>query len=263
MEDIRNLTIDDDLFDPLADEEDDGAEEQDEDVSVIGDPLNLKEKPEAAVDSRTPRERICDLMKEMPGQKRVILRLIDYCREPKSGPEMDARTEELRAYNYSVYTPVVFRELLEGAGAIAYIVPEGEDASEDGAALCHEGYTCGDEDVELEYREIGEDAPGVWQATEDGLAVVDEQDDFKRAEELLAKEEQYKGIYQRILDYCKEDGGRSAKEIDVLVNNDPLLAEPRRYSGYFVGRLEREGAVEWRDGWVTTEVGTQVLAAME
>ena len=57
--------------------------------------------------------------------------------------------------------------------------------------------------------------------------MVDEQDDAGEIRKLLAAEPQYLDIYHQILDFCCEEGGRSAKEIDRLVNDSPLLEEPR------------------------------------
>lgn len=250
-----------------------------------------------ALDERTPQERFEDLMASMPGQRRTLLALVDYCREPKTGAEMDARTEELLQYGFSVYSPVVFRELLEQAGAIRYVpldepaVGEGaaagepvdgasaagaQDAASAGAAggqpavgadaadaqanVVTERYFDGEEEVEIDFLEVPEERPGLWQATDEGLSVVDAQDDEGAIRELLGKEPVYLDIYHQILDFCCEEGGRSAKEIDRLVNDSPLLEEPRRYSGYFVGRLERKGALEWRGGWCTTEAGKAMIA---
>lgn len=309
--DIRDLVEEEDLFDPLEAEDDESKEQQEEfegpdDTPLVAPAMDERpEKPET--DYRPASVRIADLIEEMPGQKRVLLRLVDYCREPKSGKQMDARTEELKENNFSVFSPVVFRELLEEAGAIEYLLAEGEAttgeeessenlqesdcaqaactpaeiASSDGdSAPADQAYCCddapassqddplkvksetllnGDEELQIEYLEIEEERPGLWVATEDGLAAVDGQDDFGHIKTLLGKEPQYEGIYNKILGFCSDGSGRSAKELDSLVNNDPALQEPRRYSGYFVGRLEREGAVEWEQGWVTTEAGMKML----
>ena len=125
--------------------------------------------------------------------------------------------------------------------------------------LRSEQYFDGEETVELEFLEVADERPGLWVATPEGLEVVDEQDDAGEIRKLLAAEPQYLDIYHQILDFCCEEGGRSAKEIDRLVNDSPLLEEPRRYSGYFVGRLERKGALEWRGGWCTTQVGRDMI----
>lgn len=293
--DVRDLFDEDALFDPFEDGPDGDFDSEAAAQVTVGAPLTAEEAaPKAAaapaVDTRTAQERFRDLLKETPGQRRVMLALVDYAREPKTGAEMDARTEELLRYGFSVYSPVIFRELLEEAGALRYVLldDEGSEVAADEAAgvadaqaeagaggpgvadagagaaygapvLRSEEYFDGEETVELEFLEAADERPGLWVATPEGLEVVDEQDDAGEIRKLLAAEPQYLDIYHQILDYCCEEGGRSAKEIDRLVNDSPLLEEPRRYSGYFVGRLERKGALEWRGGWCTTQVGRDMI----
>ena len=293
--DVRDLFDEDALFDPFEDGPDGDFDSEAAAQVTVGAPLTAEEAaPKAAaapaVDTRTAQERFRDLLKETPGQRRVMLALVDYAREPKTGAEMDARTEDLLRYGFSVYSPVIFRELLEEAGALRYVLldDEGSEVAADEAAgvadaqaeagaggpgvvdaatgtaygapvLRSEDYFDGEETVELEFLEVADERPGLWVATPEGLEVVDEQDDAGEIRKLLAAEPQYLDIYHQILDYCCEEGGRSAKEIDRLVNDSPLLEEPRRYSGYFVGRLERKGALEWRGGWCTTQVGRDMI----
>lgn len=299
--DVRDLFDEDALFDPFEDGPDGDFDPEAAAQVTVGAPLTAEEAaPKAAaapaVDTRTAQERFRDLLKETPGQRRVMLALVDYAREPKTGAEMDARTEELLRYGFSVYSPVIFRELLEEAGALRYVLLDDQGneidageaaggataatsapgvadaadaqvgaggatsgAAQEVPALHSEEYFDGEETVELEFMEIADERPGLWVATPEGLEVVDEQDDAGEIRKLLAAEPQYLDIYHQILDYCCEEGGRSAKEIDRLVNDSPLLEEPRRYSGYFVGRLERKGALEWRGGWCTTQVGRDMI----
>lgn len=276
--DVRDLFDEDALFDPFDDGPDGDFDPEAAAQVTVGAPLTAEEAaPKAAaapaVDTRTAQERFRDLLKETPGQRCVMLTLVDYAREPKTGAEMDVRTEELLRYGFSIYSPVVFRELLEEAGALRYMLldDEGNEIAVDEAAggaqaeahgasvLRSEEYFDGKETVELEFLEVADERPGLWVATPEGLEVVDEQDDAGEIRKLLAAEPQYLDIYHQILDFCCEEGGRSAKEIDRLVNDSPLLEEPRRYSGYFVGRLERKGALEWRGGWCTTQVGRDMI----
>lgn len=311
--DIRDLLAED-VFDPFGDEEENELE------NVIGTSLVQEENDELEDDSDAngeptveelpAEERIHNLLEKMPGQKRLMLRLIAYCEEQKSGAEMDEYTEKLKEDCYSVYSPVVFRELLEGAGAIEYIPDESEEESEEesekesenldvqgngeqpdalgeckqpgvlgeceqpsnaftqGGVLIpideekvqHESLVEDGQELTLDYLEIEETKPGFWVATAAGLDAVAQLDDFGSTVELLQKEPRYLDIYHQILDFCAQEKlGRSSKEIDNLVNDSPLLQEPRRYSGYFVSRLERQGALEWHSGWCITDAGKAVL----
>ena len=311
--DIRDLLAED-VFDPFGDEEENELE------NVIGTSLVQEENDELEDDSDAngeptveelpAEERIHNLLEKMPGQKRLMLRLIAYCEEQKSGAEMDEYTEKLKEDCYSVYSPVVFRELLEGAGAIEYIPDESEEESEEesekesenldvqgngeqpdalgeckqpgvlgeceqssnaftqGGVLIpideekvqHESLVEDGQELTLDYLEIEETKPGFWVATAAGLDAVAQLDDFGSTVELLQKEPRYLDVYHQILDFCAQEKlGRSSKEIDNLVNDSPLLQEPRRYSGYFVSRLERQGALEWHSGWCITDAGKAVL----
>lgn len=331
--DIRDLLADDDdMFDPFEDEDEtDELSELNGDVAqiggVIGQPLQ-QEEPDQEKPSLPAEERIAQLLEHMPSQKRLLLRLVAFCKEQKSGEEMDAYTEELKQNCYSVYTPVVMRELLEEAGAIEYLPATTEelqekcaagldngagesfvsnskrvgsvnsneiDSTEDGsnavggkgntsafssdyleaslawneggvlervneAPIQHESLIEDGQEITLDYLEIEQARPSWWLATPAGLAAVSALDDLGATRELLAKEPEYLDIYHQILDFCaQEEFGRSPKEIDNLVNNSPLLQEPRRYSGYFVSRLERQGALEWRSGWCITAAGTTIM----
>lgn len=53
----------------------------------------------------------------------------------------------------------------------------------------------------------------------------------------------------------------TTKELDQAVDGDPLCQEPRRFCGFFRGKLEETGAIEWRDAWTITDLGRSVLAS--
>lgn len=301
--DIRDFAADDGLFDPLGDDwedeepqepqgkEDDGAAAGDEEGPLVGAPL--EEAPAAEVEAPA-EERIEKLLAEVHGMKRLYLKVIAHCREPKSVEDMDEFITGLKEQFNCIFSPVVIRELLEEAGAIEYVAPQaaeddveyarpaqgsreiapdvktaaGDDESgmlvpiADESEVVHETYVEGDEEVEIDFLEIDQAPEGTWVATAAGLSFVDAMDDVRSSRELIEKEPVYVDIYHQILDFVNVSFGRSAKEIDRLVNDSPLLEEPRRYSGYFVARLEREGAIEWRDGWVITDAGREVLEGM-
>ncbi|MDR0514005.1 MAG: hypothetical protein LBG81_02415, partial [Coriobacteriaceae bacterium] len=77
----------------------------------------------------TPAERIAKLFDAMPGQKAVLFGIVDYCREPRSPEALDSFTAELQKTNVSVFTPVLLRQHLESAGALAYEEPDGDAAT--------------------------------------------------------------------------------------------------------------------------------------
>lgn len=236
-------------------------------------------------------DRIAKLLDEMPAQRRMLLKLVDYCREAKTSEEFDIKTSELNEYNFCVYSALELRVLLEQAGAIVNIaqvdnetatldvtsVNSSTDAevgtstnanvnttsiadsydNEDVAVLKMD-----DEEARISYLTVPEVIPAVWLASDEGLALVDAQDDEKEIHALLDKEPRYVSVYERMLDFLGEEGGHTIKELDAAFNDLEVLQHPRRLSGYFVGRLERGGAIEWRGTWRLTPVGRVVLETL-
>ncbi|NTU89676.1 MAG: hypothetical protein HGA54_07205 [Actinobacteria bacterium] len=180
----------------------------------------------------------------LPGRRKVLLSFIDFCREPKLVSECDGKIDELQAHNHSVYTPVVLRQMLELAGAIEYVqgkVIEGEEGNDYG-----------------EYLTVAKREEGAWVATSDGVAYADACIPSKELEALLDKEPEYSDIYKQILQYCAEEP-RDKKSLDLMIDAEEKCQKPRRFSGYFVDRLEKCEAMEWDGLWKTTNIGQSVL----
>ncbi|MDR1183303.1 MAG: hypothetical protein LBK67_00730 [Coriobacteriales bacterium] len=292
--------IDDDLegidldipFDPLADQN--KLLDEEEDVVFIG----LVEKPageDAPIEEPelSSEERIHRLLDSIPAQRKVMLGIIDFCREPRLHAEVDDFTLELQKAHVSVYTPIILRQHMEEAGALTY-VEEGnaakgtkdvdDDAStvKDAAGSAAEGMlkdavedatedaTHGffetedvslDEDIpQIEYLEVTKRPEGLWVSTPVACAIYDSLDYASELQSALDEEPEYAEIFVRILRYCVEIP-RTKSQLNDLVESDPiLLRPPRRYSGYFIDRLDKCNALEWRvDGWVCTKVGREFV----
>ncbi|MDR0500234.1 MAG: hypothetical protein LBG97_03170 [Coriobacteriales bacterium] len=248
-----------------------------------------------------------NLIDGMPGQRAVLLGIINYCREPKSPEDVDAQTEKLQKANTSVYTPVLLRQHLEAAGALQYISNDDEQniASAPGepdgigglsindSAISECDAACQEEiapEPDLEqsfapalaadepYEPDGPDGPdgernialgpeyltivnkpkGYWLSSTEALAFLESMDFGRALEQMLAEEPQYREIYLRILSFCVKNA-RSKEQLNMLVDNDLLLQNPRRYSGYFIERLDECGALAWMPNWQTTDVGLALL----
>jgi hypothetical protein len=291
-------------FDPLA--EQDELPDEDEDVAFIG----LIERPveedaPAEEPVRSPEERIRGLLDSIPAQRKVMLGIIDFCREPRPYAEVDDLTLELQKAHVSVYTPTILRQHMEEAGALAYVEQEGDaadtarvadaataantavegtGAADIAAAVVAESAGATDaaaavvaadmvEDaadglltaeklgsdeglLQIEYLEVTKRPEGLWVSTPAACAIYDSLDYVGELRKVLDEEPEYAEIFVRILRYCAETP-RTKPQLNDLVDNDPiLLAPPRRYSGYFIERLDTCNALEWRTGgWVCTEVG--------
>ena len=104
-------------------------------------------------------------------------------------------------------------------------------------------------------------APPVWyQATEAGLDAITKYASEQTIVNVIAEEPKYLPIYHQVLSMLAEEDGQSMKDLDAAVNADPLLVEPKRFCGYFLDRLDRSGAAEFKASrWRITPRGASVL----
>ncbi|MDR0514739.1 MAG: hypothetical protein LBG81_06225 [Coriobacteriaceae bacterium] len=230
--------------------------------------------PQHVAPDQSPEKRLALLFERMPGQRKLLREIIGYCKEPRTPSEVDAFTQGLQGSGYAVYSPVILRQLLEEAGALAYVEPQqGAGAGEVDAGAKPEALaqlstgasaevvlSAGEAFEESGYLVVADRPEGWWQATEEGIALLDSQDPLGTLRGLLDEDERYRPIYLSILCYCAESA-RTKKEIEVLVDNDPVLQQPRRYSNWFLDRLEACDALEWRNAWHTTDIGCAILEA--
>ncbi|MDR3316121.1 MAG: hypothetical protein LBS98_06570 [Coriobacteriales bacterium] len=243
-------------FDPL-----DVKDEDDEDVEFIG----LVERPdedEGEVLSEpqlSPEESIQKLLESLPAQRKVLLAIVDFCREERSPGEVDEVTLELQKTNKSVYTPVLLRQMLEEAGALVY--NEAVQPDEQEAGIEPEPEVEQVEGEEIQYLVVAKRPEGTWLSTAAALTIVDAEDPALRLRELLGVEPEYFGIFTHILDFCVEKP-RTKQELNELVDDDPLLQQPRRYSGFFIDKLDGCSALAWKPGWQTTQIGIDLLAQL-
>jgi len=284
-------------FDPLA--EDTADDLEDEEVAFIG----LIEKPvdETAPIAKepqiTPKERILALLDSIPGQRKLMLSIIGFCRDPQSPSAVDAFTTKLQENYPSVYTPVVLRQHLEAAGALlcldveptpeheisqtastdsVYVLPDisnttvkafeqslPSDADPLYSANSVFDATSDVDTPQIEYLEVTRRPEWVWVSTEAAIDIYDNLDYMGDLHKMLMKDPEYYEIFVRILRYCDE-APRTKPQLNDLVDNDPvLLGPPRLYSGYFIDQLEKCGALEWISGWVCTTVGHDFVAELD
>lgn len=246
MSNITVFEIDDD-FDPL---EDLRLDEEDEKPATDYLPpipdAELSRVPEEV--PLTAEERIEKLLAGIPGQTLRLLRAVQTCAEPKTFSEIDADLQEAFPVEVSVYGSAQIVELLERAGALEEQVTEEDSAPESFEPA-------GD------YLVVTPAKPRTYLATAAGLAAVEARSGEHVVREALLKEPQYVPLYRTILEMTSEEGGCATKELDVVIDNDPLCEEPRRFCGYFLDRLEEAGAVQWNNAWVATKLGREVLAS--
>lgn len=260
---------DEGAFDPLADDfEPAEAAEEDGivDLPVMAEmPSDLKPKSVFDKDRfASAQDAIEELLTRNPGRKPVLLQIIEFCCEERTGEEVAELVEQAQAENRSVYTPQSLCSILERAGALTgrSEVPEQDEAAEQdeqGDAPEQDGADAGQPEVEA--REVAPQPTTYWLATDDGLTVLASHKEGHALEELLSSQSEspYLEIYERVLAFCAVEP-RKKPQIDALVDDDPLVQNPRRYSNHFIELLENREALSWHDGgWNATELGRRYL----
>lgn len=249
----------DDEFDPLADEEEKLRPENeidDEDMSDIVDIPLIPNMPEGVVrkgvydkDSYDdPREALLSLFEKNPGRRPIYLQIIEMCEGGKASSEIVKAVDALQADNYSVYAPITLCRTLEKAGALSVDEPQ--------TAIVQE-------DDDAEYLEITEQVDPVWTSTELGLEVLRDEREGRAIKELLEHDRVYISIYERVLAFVDE-APRTKKEIDDIVDHDPLVQKPRRFSNHFIELLEKTDGLIWKNNtWNITELGKQTLEELK
>lgn len=260
---------DEGAFDPLADDfEPAEAAEEDGivDLPVMAEmPSDLK--PKSVFDKErfaSAQDAIEELLTRNPGRKPVLLQIIEFCCEERTGEEVAELVEQAQAENRSVYTPQSLCSILERAGALTgrSEVPEQDEAAEQDEqddAPEQDGADAGQPEVEA--REVAPQPTTYWLATDDGLTVLASHKEGHALEELLSSQSEapYLEIYERVLAFCAVEP-RKKPQIDALVDDDPLVQNPRRYSNHFIELLENREALSWHDGgWNATELGRRYL----
>ena len=163
----------------------------------------------------------------MPGNEKLLLHVIDFCREGRESAEVHDEIVRFVGAGVCTYAPEVVCANLVNAGALAIVANEAEETDGgDGAAEAADDVEAAGAAAEVpdepasETEAVGAPPAFSYLATDEGLAVVDAQDP--------------EGDRLR----CKE---------------------PRRYSGFFVKGLESIDAIAFDGAWKTTEVGRDIL----
>lgn len=236
-------------------------------------------------------ERLAKLVDTMPGQTKMLTRILDFCRERRATQEVLDAVAAWQKLNFSVYEPAVLCGLLEKAGGLDHVNEDGtpyvqpdegtassatledaQDATDEKQADQAEGVLTQEPSLEGEAGtdEVSEEdfddscaepepqRPSFWVSTQAGLDLVAEHDPRAHVAQMLEDEACYMPVYRELLEKLA-DGPMTKKEIDVIVRANPASESPRRLGGYFVDRLERIEAIEWTGAWSITEIGRELL----
>ncbi len=233
-----------------------------------------EEEPKSAA------ERLAKLVETMPGQAKMLTRILNFCNGPRSTEDVLANVARWQKLNFSVYEPAVLCGLLEKAGGLEHVNEDGtpyvqegpdgavqEDQADSAAKL--DSVDAGDpapvavdeaeeEDFDTTCAEPAACRPSFWVTTQAGLELVKEHDPRSHVAQMLNDEAYYLPVYRELLERLA-DGPMTKKDIDVVVRANPITESPRRLGGYFVDRLERIEAIEWTGAWSITDIGRELL----
>lgn len=247
-----------DEFDPLAEEETSirADEIDDDDINDIVDIPLIPNMPEGVVrkgifdasNYDDPRFALKELFEKNPGRRPIYLAIIEMCEGGKASSEITEAVDEIQSNNKSVYAPITLCRTLERAGALTVDEP---------------GTSPDEIEADAEFLEITSQVDPIWTATEAGLDVLHAEREGTALKELLEIDGKYLEIYERVLAFCDE-APRTKKEIDAIVDHDPLVQSPRRFSNHFIELLEKADALIWKDNtWNITDLGKKTLADMQ
>jgi hypothetical protein len=246
----------DPLEDPLLNDED-----EDEISILIGNtstpPAKSADTVRAKTDIRTDAEKIVDIFKSMPTHRKTLLGILEFCIEKQRVPAVKERIADMLKASFSIYSAADYCNLLEQAGAILRVTEDGTDYTD---AKTQPVIT---EEDGLEYLRAGNPPATFWATTEEGRNYLEADDPLGRLRNLLESEPTYHPIYKQVLLLCSTEGGKRITELGDILDNDPLLQEPRIYTQRFVDCLEKCDALVWDKAWKTTRVGQLGLEEIE
>ena len=269
QENLDEFFLDEDegVFDPLADDFEPAQDGVDPDEDGIVDLPIMAEMPdEVKVKSVFDKDRFAnaqdaieELLHRNPGRKPVFLQIIEFCCDERTSEEVAQLVEQAQAENRSVYTPQSLCTILERAGALVSRTeePEAPETPEEQGDLAAEQ----DCDGEADACEAAAHPMTYWASTDEGLTVLAAHREGSALEELLASDTEsvYLPVYERVLAFCAQEP-RTKPQIDAIVDDDPLVQKPRRYSNHFIELLENREALSWHDGgWNATDLGRRYL----
>lgn len=219
--------------------------------------LELQRENRCAKRLAPARERIDALLADMSPFRRMLLTILDTCREPREAGDLEGVVESLKSKRRSVYSAASLCTMLEEAGALRRLTEDGEPYEQVEPRL--------EEVQEGGRRYLRPVAPpaAYWQVTTDGLSVLEDDDPLRDLLGVIDQwDSRYRGVFQEILEMCAGEGS-SITSIREAVNSDPVLQYPKKSAQFFMDYLDRDGAIAWDGAWKLTEVGEGLLERLQ
>ncbi|MBR2789495.1 MAG: hypothetical protein IKD70_02595 [Eggerthellaceae bacterium] len=258
----------DELFDFTpedVDEDIDDVDEDDEDIDEEPLPdvaLNAAAPEEPAFqppeDTRTPEEKIADLLKSMNPHKKTLLDIMAFCVEPQPADDVAAMVDAAQATHLSVFNAPVLCRHLEAAGAIELVNENGTPFVEGEAepiVVVEDG---------VEYLQAAPAPIPFWVLTDAGKTILADNDPLKAIRALFEAEPEFIPVHKLVMENCAREGGIATPDLEAIIDPLPLLDtfKPRRYTARFTSKLREVGAITFDETWKITPEGSSILAEL-
>lgn len=220
--------------------------------SVIAD---IEEESPYAEDD--PARPVDDLIKSMIPQRPYLMAFLKKAAETPTMEDMKALYDEMFEYRPTVFSAYDMCALLEETGAIKRVDEEGNDY--DMAAV--DPVIVTDEATGATYYQANEPADMHWTLLAPGQTILDDDDPLGRAQAAFDADPDLQPLYKRLLTLCRD--GADIEALNDAINYDDLSWEPRVYAPFFVDRMEKADAIDWKGTWQLTEVGEEALGLLD
>ena len=207
-------------------------------------------------DMDTAELRIAALFDQMPTLHAMLYDILSASATPIASDELLSLVDELKSHHHCIYDASTLLNLLERASAIQKTDAEGVPLS----------------DIEQEPLQVEIDgelywevapAPDVyWLNTEDGQAKLDAYKPIELIQACVDEDPRYEEIYRTVLELCDREGGVTLAEVGDVIDDEPVLQNPKRFATFFIDKLERAGAVRWNGRWVIAQPGADYLVML-
>jgi len=189
----------------------------------------------------------------------ILYSLIDYCETARTYDEIDEYVTAFPAYESNGQSGWRYALFLLRTGALEEIgLDAGGNAVTDEMRDAKRAEGASEETIEDMVETFTVKTTAVGREAHERFSPT------ARLAALLGDEAVRFPVYALFLDHCKES--RKLDEINAWFKDldedvDPVAGISGMQAGAYLSKLEAAGGIEWKEGWVTTEEGMEVLAS--
>lgn len=211
-------------------------------------------------DGRPAAERINELFHQMVPRKQIFLDTLRAAAVPISTTDINEVINKLEASNYSVYSPEQQCAMLENAGALQRVNPDGTPYSNEERepeTVIVDG---------VAYLQPTQPPEVYWLITEAGQDVVDADKPLERFRANVLGDSEFLDAYLCIMESCNTEKGAIITVLDKQVEELPSVCAhtPKFTASHFIDRLRLCNTVVWkRPAWQLTDIGKEALVELK